>query len=95
MIWKKPSEQTTGKFGVPSLVKFWMTPFQIWMRMPELTLNAQKSISAYLRSVSLERSVIVRSALPKVNRTLSEEPLMSWEISVSEPGSPIPVIRGR
>ena len=95
MIWKKPSEQVTGNFGVPSLVKFWMTPFQSCSRMPEFTWKRQRSISAYFRSVSLASCVITRSALPKVKRTLSEVPLMSCEIRTSEPGSPIPIRRGR
>ena len=50
---------------------------------------------AYFRSVSLASAVITRSALPKVNRTLSAVPLMSWEMITSEPGSPRPSTRGR
>src|ERR1039457_5875925 len=70
MIWKNPSEHVTGKIGVPSLVKFWMTPFQSCSRIPELTWKRQRSISAYFRSVSLASCVITRSPLPNVKRTL-------------------------
>src|ERR1017187_5788880 len=75
MIWKNPSEHVTGKIGVPSLVKFWMTPFQSCSRIPELTWKRQRSISAYFRSVSLESCVITRSPRSEEHTSELQSPM--------------------
>jgi len=95
MIWKKPSEQLTGTPVFHRSGSSESTPFQSCSRMPELTWKqAEVDVRVFQVAVvgELRHDAV---GVPERERTLSEAPLMSWEIRTSEPASPMATRRGR